>query len=117
MANATSPRPDLRPLPPAADAICYSGYREGQSPREQRYPSAAQVREDLVILAEHWRYLRLYDSGPHAEIVLGVIRDEGLDLRVMLGADLAAELSNPDCPWGASFDAPTLRANVQANAT
>lgn len=116
MARSESTTADVRELPPAADAICYSGYREGQSPREGCYPSPAQVREDLAILADHWRYLRLYDSGPHAEIVLRVIREEGFDLQVMLGADLAAEISNPDCPWGASFDDATLRANAQANA-
>jgi exo-beta-1,3-glucanase (GH17 family) len=115
MASSTLPRPGLRALPPAGESICYSGYREGQSPHDRRYPSDAQVREDLIILSEHWRYLRLYDSGPHAEIVLRVIREEGLDLRVMLGADLAAELSNPACPWGADYDEATLRANAQAN--
>ena len=117
MARPEASAAGVRELPQTADAICYSGYREGQSPREGRYPSPDQVREDLVILADHWRYLRLYDSGPHAEIVLRVIRDEGLDLQVMLGADLAAEISNPDCPWGASFDDATLRANAQANDT
>ena len=33
----------------------------------------------------------------------------------MLGLDLAAEMSNPDCPWGADFSEETLRANRQDN--
>ena len=90
------------------NAICYSGYRDGQSPHDGHFPTYEQIFEDLRLLAPHWKYLRLYDCGPHARTVLKVIRNEGLDLKVMLGADMAAELSNPDCPWGADFDADTL---------
>ncbi len=85
------------------NAICYSGYREGQNPGQQVYPSYEEIREDLLILAKHWKYLRLYDCSPHASTVLKVIQDERLDLQVMLGLDLAAEMSNPHCPWGAEF--------------
>ena len=100
---------------PAANAICYSGYREGQSPRDKLYPSYAEIHEDLRILERNWRYLRLYDPSPHAETVLDVIRTEGLPFRVMLGADLAAEVSNPNCPWGADYDDETLAANRRSN--
>ncbi|NNE44042.1 MAG: glycosyl hydrolase, partial [Gemmatimonadetes bacterium] len=31
-------------------------------------------------------------------------------------ADMRAEVSNPDCPWGADFDDATLAANRQANS-
>jgi exo-beta-1,3-glucanase (GH17 family) len=96
-------------------AICYSGYREGQSPVTRVYPSREEIREDLLLLARNWRYLRLYDSGPHAEIVLDVIRGEALDFKVMLGVDMAAEMSNPHCPWGAHFSDETLAANRRAN--
>ena len=99
------------------NAICYSGYRAGQSPRTATYPSRAEIREDLLILKEHWRYLRLYDCSPHAETVLEVVRAEGLDFRVMLGLDLAAEVSNPHCPWGAEFSDDVLQANRKANAS
>ena len=75
--------------------ICYSGYREGQDPRQGIYPSYAEIREDLLILAKSWSVIRLYDPSQHAETTLKVIRDEGLELKVMLGADLAAEVSNP----------------------
>ncbi|WP_405231005.1 glycoside hydrolase family 17 protein [Lentisalinibacter salinarum] len=97
------------------NAICYSGYREGQSPIERVYPSYEQIREDLLILQRNWRFLRLYDCSPHAETVLQVIRDEGLDFHVMLGLDMAAEMSNPHCPWGAEFDDQTLAANRRGN--
>jgi exo-beta-1,3-glucanase (GH17 family) len=97
------------------NAICYSGYREGQSPREGIYPSYEEVREDLLILARNWKLLRLYDCSPHAEIVLRVISGEGMDFKVMLGVDLAAEMSNPHCPWGADFSEEVLSANRQYN--
>ncbi len=97
------------------NAICYSGYREGQNPGTGTYPSYSEIREDLLILADHWQYLRLYDCSPHAETVLDVIRDEKMDFKVMLGLDMAAEMSNPHCPWGAEFSDETLDANRRAN--
>ena len=97
------------------NAVCYSGYRDGQSPHARTYPSYEQIREDLSILARNWQYLRLYDCSPHAETVLEVIRDERLGFKVMLGLDMAAEVSNPHCPWGANFSDDVLYANRQAN--
>ena len=97
------------------NAICYSGYREGQSPREQIYPSHKEIAEDLHLLAPFWKYLRLYDSGPHAEIVLEVIEREGLEFKVMLGADVGAEVNNPGCPWGAEYPEKQLASNILAN--
>ncbi|WOH37072.1 glycosyl hydrolase family 17 protein [Thalassotalea fonticola] len=97
------------------NAICYSGYREGQSPREGVYPTYAEIKQDLLILSQNWKFLRLYDCGPHAEIVLDVIESECFDFKVMLGVDMAAEMSNPHCPWGADFSEQTLSDNRQAN--
>ena len=96
------------------NAICYSGYREGQCPGVA-YPSYEEIKEDLLILAENWKYLRLYDCTPHAETVLQVIANEALHFKVMLGVDMAAEMSNPHCPWGADFSDETLAANRRAN--
>jgi exo-beta-1,3-glucanase (GH17 family) len=100
---------------PQGNAICYSGYREGQDPNRKLYPSVAQIREDLHLLAPHWKLLRLYDCSPHAERVLQVIREDGLPMQVMLGAYLGAETSNPGCPWGADFDDTVLAANRREN--
>jgi exo-beta-1,3-glucanase (GH17 family) len=96
-------------------AICYSGYRDGQSPVEGIYPSYKEIREDLEILKHNWRHIRLYDCSWHAEFVLEVIEREGLDMTVMLGADMAAEQSNDNCPWGADYDESTLQANREDN--
>jgi len=97
------------------NAICYSGYRENQSPLEGVYPTYEQVLEDLLILEKNWKHLRLYDCSQHAETVLKVIHDEGLPFQVMLGLDMAAEMSNPHCPWGAEFSDETIAANCKRN--
>lgn len=83
----------------AGQAICYSGFREGQHPGGS-YPSYEEVREDLLLLHKRWKFLRLYDCDQHAETVLEVIRKEKLDFRVMLGAFIHAEMNNFSCPWG-----------------
>ncbi len=84
---------------PVAKAICYSGFRDGQQPGGIT-PLYAEVKEDLLILQQHWKYLRLYDCDEHAETVLQVIEKEKLDFKIMLGAYIEAEINNPDCPWG-----------------
>ena len=101
---------------PGGNAICYSGYRQGQSPDTQVYPSIDEIRQDLHLLLKHWRLLRLYDCSPHAERVLQVIREDRLPLRVLLGAYLGAEVSNPGCPWGGLHDDAQLAANTRENA-
>ena len=100
---------------PTGRGLCYSGYREGQSPASRVYPSLAEIREDLLILHRHWRLLRLYDCSLHAERVLRIIRSEGLDFEVLLGGHLAAEVSNPGCPWGGLCSERELEANAAAN--
>lgn len=97
------------------NAICYSGYRPGQSPGLKIYPSYSQILEDLLILKDRWHYLRLYDSGPHAQLVLEVVKREQLPFKILLGMDLAAEQSNPNCPWGAYFSDEHLADNMKSN--
>jgi len=80
--------------------VCYSGYREGQSPIIHVYPTYAQILEDLTILRPHFDYLRMYDVSEHAKTVLRVIEEEKLPFKVMLGVEPKGEISNPNCPWG-----------------
>ena len=101
---------------PTGNAICYSGYRHGQSPNDLTFPSVEEIREDLHLLAKNWRVLRLYDCTLHAERVLAVIREDGLDFQVMLGAYLGAEMNNFGCPWGGTFSEAELEASTKANA-
>lgn len=96
--------------------ICYSGYRQGQNPRLGIYPSYQQIKQDLQLLAQHWTVLRLYDCSVHAQRVLEVIKNEGFLFKVMLGADLGAEVNNPHCPWGGQYCKDQLAKNTVANS-
>lgn len=96
---------------PEGNAICYSGYRKGQSPDIGVYPTYKQIKEDLLILQKNWQYLRLYDCTRHAETVLKVIENEKLNFKVMLGAYIAAERNNFGCPWGGVYTEEVLRQN------
>lgn len=100
---------------PSGNAICYSGYRDGQNPGEQTYPNLAEIREDLAILRKQWGLLRLYDCSPHADRVLQVIAEDRLPFQVMLGAYLGAEMNNFGCPWGATFTEEQLEASRAEN--
>lgn len=100
---------------PYAKAICYSGFREGQSPDTGIFPTCEQVKEDLLILQVHWKYLRLYDCDQHAETVLEVIRNEKFDFKIMLGAYIVAEMNNFGCPWGGTHPDSVLQQNKEYN--
>ena len=95
-------------------AICYSGFREGQRPGDV-FPSYEEIKEDLLILQNEWKYLRLYDCDKHSEIVLEVIVKENFDFKVMLGAYIGAEANNYGCPWGGSFSEDQLEINKVTN--
>lgn len=99
---------------PFGNAICYSGFREGQQPGGI-YPNYEEIKEDLLILHGHWKYLRLYDCDEHSEIVLEVIIKEKLDFKVMLGAYIVAEMNNFGCPWGATYTEEQLVENKKFN--
>src|SRR6056297_486165 len=95
--------------------ICYSGFREGQRPGHS-YPSYEQVKEDLILLHSHWKYLRIFNCDEHAQTVLDVIRNENLDFKVMLGAYIEAEMNNFNCPWnGGIYSKPKLEENALLN--
>lgn len=97
------------------EAICYSGYREGQSPATRKYPTEAQVLEDLRLLAPRFRHLRMYDCSPHVQTTLALIQKHKLPFKVMIGAYLAAEASNPKCPWGGVYEEDVLVRNRREN--
>ncbi len=99
---------------PFGNAICYSGFREGQQPGGV-YPSYAEIKEDLLILQGNWKYLRLYDCDEHSEVVLEVIKKEKLDFKVMLGAYIVAEMNNFGCPWGVTYTEEQLLENKSYN--
>lgn len=96
-------------------AICYSGFREGHQPGGT-YPNYEQVKEDLLILQDHWKYLRLFDCDQHGQTVLEVIKNENLNFRVMLGMYIEAEMNNFNCPWdGGIYTRAQLETNSENN--
>lgn len=98
-----------------ANAICYSGFRNGQQPGGIN-PSYEEVKEDLLLLQTHWKYLRLYDCDEHASTVIKVIQNEKLDFKLMLGAYIVAEMNNHGCPWnGGIYEEHQLEENKHTN--
>ena len=98
-----------------AKAICYSGFRDDQQPGTS-YPSYNEVKEDLLLLQQHWKYLRLYDCDEHAKTVLDVIHNEKLDFKLMMGAYIEAEMNNFGCPWGSGvYEEEQLEKNRKQN--
>ena len=100
---------------PYGNAICYSGYRKGQSPGTNIHPTREQVKEDLQILQRNWKYLRLYDVNEHSEMILDIIEKDGLGLKIMQGAFIEAEFNNYGCPWGGVFSEKVLLNNRKNN--
>ncbi|MFG0329052.1 MAG: glycosyl hydrolase family 17 protein [Phycisphaerales bacterium] len=102
--------------------ICYSPFRAGQHPDlgdGAVYPSEDEILEDLQILERDtpFRVLRLYDSGRNSEAILRLIESHDLPFKVLLGAWLTAEISNPDCPWRPEpYSDEVLHANERFNA-
>lgn len=81
-------------------AICYSGYRENQSPLNETYPTYDEIKEDLrIIESEGFKYIRMYSPVIYAEMTCQVIRDCGMNIKVMLGPELISEVNNPGCSW------------------
>ena len=80
-------------------AICYSGYRQGQSPKTE-VPSREQIEEDLDILVkEGYQYIRMYDPNLHARRALEIIREKKLPLKCMIGIDSEPEVNNRYFPF------------------
>lgn len=100
-----------------AKGLAYSGFRRGQHPDRGDgavNPSDAEIREDLRILSRDSNFglIRLYDSQANSEAALRLIKANKIKLKVMLGAWLSAELSNPHCPW---LKTPIPRVTLDAN--
>lgn len=99
---------------PSGPAICYSGYRAGQAPGEV-YPTYQQVKEDLLLISDQWKYIRLYSCDMHSKTVLEVLRKEQIPIKVMLGAYIIAEENNAGCPWGGVYEPSVLEENRKKN--
>ncbi len=103
-------------------AVCYSGFRTGQHPDRGEgaiNPSDEQILEDLQMISHDslFNLIRLYDSGENSEAVLRIIKENQLDIKVMLGIWLKAELSaHETCEWLTEpIPAEVLAQNFIAN--
>ena len=97
--------------------VAYSGFRHGQHPDRgdgAANPSDMEILDDLKILARNSNFglIRLYDSQANSAAALRLIQANKLKLKVMLGAWLSAEVSNPHCPW---LTTPIPQATLDAN--
>jgi len=99
-------------------AISYSGFRHGQHPDRgdgAKNPTENEILEDLKIISKNsnFKLIRLYDSQENSEAVIKIIHEKKLNLKVMLGVWLNAEISNHEgCPW---LDEPIPQADLDAN--
>lgn len=83
--------------------VCYGPFRDGQSP-DGAAPTPEQVREDLHILARHFRIVRMYGSRGVTRDACRIIREDKLPLKMMVGAWIGQEVK-PDAPADAAPDA------------
>ena len=93
------------------NGIAYGPHRDGQRPGGPS-PTRAQLREDLLLLVRSWSLIRTYDASPTAEVLLELIRSEGLNLKVMLGCSLEPE--QKAAAAGAPVPLPEARAANRA---
>lgn len=73
------------------NAICYGPHRDGQRPGGPS-PSREELRSDLQLLAKRWHFIRLYGTVGPAETILDIIRADRLDMQVLLGVWIDAEV-------------------------
>ncbi len=103
-------------------AVCYSGFRHGQHPDRGTgavNPSDKEILEDLQLLSRHGNFnlIRVYDARENSDAVLRLIQEHRINMKVVLGAWLDAEVSNTNCPWlKQSFPQSVLDANKLKNA-
>lgn len=99
-------------------AVAYSGFRSGQHPDRGNgavSPGDDEILEDLNILTRDSNFglIRLYDSQENSQSVLRLIKKNNINLKVMLGIWLDAEISNHEACWWLTEPIPD--AVLQAN--
>ena len=75
---------------PIYNAVCYGPHRDGQRPGGDQ-PSAGELLEDLRLIEPHWKMVRIYNSSEYTETFLEVIRNSGIDVKVILGVWIEPE--------------------------
>jgi len=70
--------------------VAYGPFRDGQSPWEGS-PSREELKEDLQIISKHWKWIRVYGARGITSDILEIIRQDSLEIKVMLGAWISKE--------------------------
>lgn len=87
-------------IPPAAPGqgwgVCYGPHRDGQAPKSPNQPTKTDIREDLHIIAKHWRMVRMYGQGNATRFAAEVIREDRLPLKLFSGIWIAPEVQLND---------------------
>jgi exo-beta-1,3-glucanase (GH17 family) len=107
----------LRALPASfleRQAIAYSPYRS--SNRDTETVSKANILEDLqLLIAANYKLIRVFGSGDgDTKKILEVIREQNLDMKVMLGLWMAPK-TTPDTFNQAEISRGVILANVYAD--
>lgn len=79
-------------MPGQGWGVCYGPHRDGQGPDSAQQPTREQIREDLHIMAKHWRMVRMYGQGEAARWTAEIIREDRLPLKLFAGIWIAAEV-------------------------
>jgi exo-beta-1,3-glucanase (GH17 family) len=74
--------------PRIVHGFAYSGYQLGQSPLEKRYPSTAELLDDLQMLKPYTDHIRTYGSLENPEVIPLA---SNLGMTVMAGAWLSGD--------------------------
>lgn len=103
-------------------AVSYSGFRLGQHPDRGNgvvNPTYEETLEDLQILSRdnYFQLIRIYDCDENSQLILKVIKENNINIKVLLGMWLDAEISNHQgCPWlNEPIPAEVLAANKKSN--
>lgn len=112
--SAPGPTPTARTLNAeffTRKAVAYSGYRGAD---RSTVPSAAEVLEDLQLLAQgNFRLIRVFGSADEdTKVILKTIADNHLDIKVQLGV----WISGPKATQDAANQAEIARGIALANA-
>ena len=70
--------------------IAYGPFRDNQFPGGPN-PSVSELREDLHIISDNWKWIRVYGSRGITSDILQIIREDNLNIKVMLGVWIAKE--------------------------
>ncbi len=98
-AGMNRPVTDIAPYHGPIGGFAFSPFHRGESPETNDYPTAAQIKSDLALAAQHTKNIRTYTVGGNLGQIPALA--EGMGLNVTVGAWLdrhpdanAAEIAN-----------------------